>query len=188
MAAAADRLREPLARACRRAYARGLVAGRSGNGSVRTAEGFLVTPTGACLGDLEPGDLVVIEASGRAEPSGGRPTSELPLHLALYAALPAAGAVLHTHSVAATALAVAGRGLEPATTEADAFLGVVPCVPYAPPGSEELGRAAAAAAPGRRALLLGRHGVVAWAETPLDAFFRAELIEEAARLAWWLPR
>lgn len=186
MAPLGARLRADLASACRRAYARGLVAGRSGNASARVAEGFLVTPSGACLGDVEARDLLLVDPDGC--PLGpGRPTSELVLHLALYGVLPAA-AILHTHSPAATALAVSGKDLEPPTTEAEHFLGTVPCVPFAPPGSRELAEAAAAAAPGRAALLLARHGVVAWGDDPLEAFFQAELVEEAARVALALRR
>lgn len=174
-----------LAAACRRAYGRGLVAGCSGNASVRVGEGYLVTPTGSCLGDVAAADMVLVDANGQAL-SSGRPTSELALHLALYGAVPQAAAILHTHSPAATALAVAGRTLEPATTEAAHCLGEIPCVPFADPGSRELGDRAAAHAAGRRALLLERHGVVVWAPTPLAAFYQAELVEAAAVVAFYL--
>jgi L-fuculose-phosphate aldolase len=175
--------RVALAAACRLLWARGLVAAWAGNGSVRTDHGFLATPTGMCLGLVEPEVLVALDPEGRAA-GPGRPTSEWPLHRALYRARSGVVAVLHTHSPFATCLAVRERGIGPLTPEIAHHLGEVPCVAFAPPGTEALGEAVAAAARrDRGGALLARHGAVAWGRSVAEAFFLAELVEEAAALA-----
>ena len=175
---------EALAAACRLTYARGLVAAYAGNASIRLPDGFLCTCTGCCLGEVTAEDLVRCDAGWRPF-AGRRLSSEWRLHARLYEAAPAIGAVLHTHSPAATALAVAGRGLGEITPEAAHFLGQVPCIPFAAPGSDELGHLAAAAVrSGARAALLERHGAVTWGESARGAFFQAELLESVAALAW----
>ncbi len=152
----------------------------AGNVSARLGGQVLVTPTGVSLGWVTAQSLVRVGPDGRAE--GDRPSSELELHLAVYRADERVGAVVHTHSPAATALALAGEALEPLTTEAEMLLGRVPLIPYAPPGSPELARAVAPHVRGNAAVLLERHGVVAWGTTPREAFHRAELVEETARV------
>ena len=176
--------REALAAACRLAYVRGLVSACAGNASVRLPDGFLCTCTGCCLGEVAAGDLVHCDGAWRPV-DGQRPSSEWRLHARIYEAAPAIGAVLHTHSPAATALAVAGRGVGAITPEAAHFLGQVPCIPFALPGTDELGRLTAAAVrSGAHAALLERHGAVTWGESPRNAFFQAELLESVAALVW----
>ncbi|MBE3590937.1 MAG: class II aldolase/adducin family protein [Firmicutes bacterium] len=171
--------RKVLADACRRLDRLGLVHATAGNVSMRLGDAVLVTPTGAALGTIAPEDLVRVTLDGEAL-DGRRPSSELKLHLALYRRT-GAGAVVHTHSPYATALAFLGRPLPAVTDEAAAVLGEVPLVPYAPPGTAELAEAAAAAAAGRCALLLERHGVAAWAGDLERAVAIAELVEATAR-------
>lgn len=177
-----DAVRCELAEVCRLLYDRGLVTSVAGNVSVRSGQRVLITPTGVSLRDVTPEAGVLVDMEGRAL-AGGRPSSELDLHLAVYRAAPRVRAVVHTHSPAATALALAGEALEPATTEAEMLLGRVPLVPYAPPGSRELAAAVAPYVEGSAAVLLQRHGVVAWGSSLTEAFYRAELVEETARVA-----
>lgn len=181
-------LRDPdpavrLAAACRLAYRHKLVQALAGNASVRIPGGFLCTPTGCCLGEVVAEDLVRISEDGR--PSGqGRATSEWALHACIYRADADVGAVLHTHSPAATARAVLGRDLPPLTPETAHHLGTVPCLPPVPPGTEAVGLGAAEAlGRGARAALLGRHGAVAWGRDVREAFYQAELLEAACALA-----
>lgn len=171
--------RRVLADACHRLDRLGLVHATAGNVSMRLGDAVLVTPTGAALGTIAPEDFVRVTMDGEAA-DGRRPSSELRLHLALYRRT-GAGAVVHTHSPYATAMTFQGRALPMATDEAAAVLREVPLVPYAPPGSAELAEAAAAAAEGRCALLLERHGVVTWAGDLERAVAIAELVEATAR-------
>lgn len=175
-------VRAAVAAVCRRLYERGLVTAVAGNVSARAGAHVYITPTGFALDAVAPEDLVVADLEGRVVAGRHAPSSELPLHLAVYRADPDLGAVVHTHSPAATAFALRGEGLAPATTEAEMLLGTVPLVPYAPPGSPALGEAVAARVPGRRAVLLERHGAVAWGRDPREAYHRAELVEETARV------
>lgn len=152
----------------------------AGNVSARLDGRVLVTPTGVSLGEVTGDSLVPVDLDGGT--AEGRPSSELELHLAVYRADEGVGAVVHTHSPAATALALAGEDLLPLTTEAEMLLGRVPLVPYAPPGSPELAEAVAPHVRGNAAVLLERHGVVAWGSSLREAFHRAELVEETARV------
>ncbi len=172
-----------LAAACRLAYRRRLVQALAGNASVRIPGGFLCTPTGCCLGEVGPQDLVRLSADGRPV-AAGRPTSEWALHAWIYRTDAGVAAVLHTHSPAATARAVLGRDLPPLTPETAHYLGTVPCLAPVAPGTEALGIGAAEAlGRGARAALLGRHGAVAWGRDVREAFYQAELLEAACALA-----
>ncbi len=172
---------EAIARVCRRLYERGMVTSVAGNVSVRDGETVYITRTGSALADIEPSDIVLTDMQG-AVLGVGKPSSELPMHLEIYRANPAVKAVVHTHSPMATAFAVAGEGLPVITTESEMLLGEVPLVPYAPPGSVELGRAVASFCPAYKAALLERHGVISWAADLQEAFQQAELTEETARV------
>lgn len=173
-----------LAAACNLAYARGLVAALAGNASCRVTAGFLCTPSGCCLGELDAQDLVAVDPAWNPLGSGLRPSSEWRLHAHIYRAEASAEAVLHTHSPHATAMAVLGWDVEELTPEIAHFLGRVPCLPFAPPGTDAVGEGVAKAiAAGARAALLGRHGAVAWGHSVRAAFHQAELLEAACALA-----
>jgi L-fuculose-phosphate aldolase len=165
------------------AYARrlgpdGLTVGTAGNLSLRAPDGTLViTPTGVPYDALRPADVSVVAADGTAL-AGLAPSSELPLHRAVYRARPDVAAVVHTHSLYATALAVTGRGIPP-VHYAVGFVGDrVPLVPYHRYGSEALAEAVAATlAQGYDAALLANHGAVAVGPTLAVAYDRARLVE-----------
>lgn len=180
--AAAETPTQQLARVCHRLYERRLVTSVAGNVSVRQGDRVLITPTGLALDEVAPEDVVVTDLHGQVIEGRHRPSSELPMHLALFRANPLLGAVVHTHSAVATAFAVTGRDLAAITTEAEMLLGHVPLVSYAPPGSPELGEAVARFAGEYRGAILERHGVVAWGDCLRTAYHRAELVEETARV------
>jgi L-fuculose-phosphate aldolase len=163
--------------------AAGLAPGTSGNVSARTARGALVTPSGWPWEDLQAADLVEI-VDGKPR---GRlpPTSEAPLHLAIYAARPEVGAIVHTHSRFATTLACLRRDL-PASHYMLAVAGgaVVRCASYATYGSHALAEAALAALEDRQACLLANHGLVALGDTPAAALAVAREVEYCAELHW----
>ena len=133
--------RAAVIRACRHLSAAGLSPGTSGNISVRVGSRIIATPTGSSLRSVTAEELAVIPSDQERSP---RPTKELPLHAAMYAAHPAATAVVHLHSPHATAIACLppdehGFGaLPPLTPYRVMRLGDVPVVPYAAPGSAEL--------------------------------------------------
>jgi L-fuculose-phosphate aldolase len=164
------RLRAAIVAGGRRLAARGLIAGGEGNLSVRLAGGrFLVTPAGRRKDELQPEELVIVDADGRQSPdaTGLRPSSDLALHLAVYRARPDVVAYVHAHIPAAMALTLAGQVPDPAALpETALLLPRLPVVPLATPGSDALATALAAALttppePFATAVLLERHGAVA---------------------------
>jgi len=139
----------------------GLVPNKSGNVSCRVPRGFLVTPAGVPYRDLVPGDIAEVPLQGAPDASGPRPSSEWRMHAAIYASKPEAAAIVHTHSPQATALACAGRGIPPFHYMIALAGGDIRCMPYATFGTAELADTAVRGLRGRRATLLGNHGVIA---------------------------
>lgn len=154
-------LRDQLVEAMRRLDALGMNRGSTGNLSHRLGAGMLITPTGMGAAELRPSDLVWLGDDGTLR-GDWQPSSEWHFHRAIYAARPELQAVVHTHSVNATALACLGRGL-PAFHYMVALAGgdSVPCTPYHTFGSEALSLAVAAAMQDRDACLMAHHGLVA---------------------------
>jgi hypothetical protein len=135
-------LRESLCRWGRSLFERGLTAGSSGNLSARLTDGFLVTPTNACLGFLEPDRLAKLDPDGQPI-SGDKPTKEVPLHLSFYRARPQAGGVVHLHSTYATLLSCLADAdpanmIPPITPYVVMRVGRVPLIPYTHPGSTDV--------------------------------------------------
>jgi L-fuculose-phosphate aldolase len=156
------RLRDALVAACRELTRRGLTYGTSGNISLRRDEqGFFISPTGTVYEDLEPADIPLMHFDG-CWFGRRRPSSEWRFHRDILAARGEVGAIVHTHSRYATALACTGRGI-PAFHYMVAVLGGtdIRCAPYHTFGSQELSDAALAAMEGRKACLLANHGVIA---------------------------
>ena len=167
-------------------FIRGLTPGSSGNISVRVADGFLMTPTNACLGFLDPARLSLLDASG-AHVAGDPPTKERPLHLAFYQTRPEIGAVVHLHSTYATALSclsdIDPHDAIPAITPYVVMrVGRVPVLPYARPGAPEMAALIGQHATDCTAVLLGNHGPVVAAPTLAEAVFAIEELEETAKL------
>jgi ribulose-5-phosphate 4-epimerase/fuculose-1-phosphate aldolase len=167
-------------------FARGLTPGSSGNISVRIEDGYLVTPTNACLGFLEVDRITKLDAGGR-HVSGDAPTKELPLHLAFYAARPSARAVVHLHSTYATLLSCLADvdpddAMPPITPYVVMRVGRVPVVPYTMPGSADVVPLIASKAPLHSAILLGNHGPAVAGASLEAAIFAIEELEETAKL------
>jgi L-fuculose-phosphate aldolase len=139
-----------------------LSPGRSGNVSARLPGGILITPTGLPYESLAPEQIVLVRDDGSSPPGALLPSSELPLHRAVYEARPEAGAVVHCHSLNATALACAGKPI-PAFHYMVAVAGGadIPLAPYAAFGTPALAAAVAATLRHRRACLLAHHGQIA---------------------------
>jgi len=166
----------------RRSVADGLVTGTSGNVSVRVDDPalgtlILVTPTGVPYGDLGADDLVAVDPSGRQVLGTLRPTSELPLHLAVHRDRPAARAVVHTHAVHATAASLLVDEIPPVHYVSALFGGPVRVAPYALYGTEALAEAVRAALADRTACLLAHHGTLALASDLPTAYDRTAQLE-----------
>jgi ribulose-5-phosphate 4-epimerase/fuculose-1-phosphate aldolase len=167
-------------------FGRGLTAGSSGNISVRTDDGWLMTPTNASLGRLDPARLSKLDHDGRLV-SGDAPTKESFLHRVMYDERPGTGAVVHlhsTHSVAVSCLAEIDPEdvLPPITAYYVMRVGRLPLVPYFRPGDLDLAEAVRGFAAKHHAVLLANHGPVV-AGSDLDAAVNAiEELEETAKL------
>ena len=180
------KLREEICAIGASIFARGLTAGSSGNISVKTEEGWLMTPTGSSLGRLDPARLSKLGPDGRLG-SGDPPTKEGFLHRVMYAERPKTGAVVHlhsTHSVAVSCLAEINPEdvLPPITAYYVMRVGRLPLVPYFRPGDLALAEAVRGFAGEHHAVLLANHGPVV-AGSDLDAAVNAiEELEETAKL------
>ncbi len=181
--------RGEVVRVARALQARGLAVGTSGNVGVRLDDGRIaITPSTMEYDEITVEDVVVLMPDGSPSEGRRRPSSELPLHLALFAARADVHAIVHTHSPFATTFSVAHREI-PAAHYVLATL-VAPgrdtlrVAPYATFGSEELARNAVATLGADNACLLANHGAIAVARTLASALGRAERVEELAMLAW----
>ena len=177
-----EALRRDIAEAGRRLYSRGFISGNEGNLSVRDGDRLLVTPAGACKGFLRPDEVVVTDLDGRPR-DGGRASSEILMHAAVYRRRPDAGAVVHAHPPVATGFAVAGLALDrPVLAEPVVTLGPVPVVPFGTPSTADLADRVAAAIGSSQALLLANHGALTVGETLWRAWERMETVEQYARI------
>lgn len=174
-------LRARIIAAAKALDAAGLMPNKSGNLSCRSQRGFLVTPSGVPYQALKLGQVVELEIDGQPDPAGQQPSSEWRLHAAIYAARPDVEAIVHTHSPHATALACAGRGIQPFHYMIALAGGAIRCMPYSTFGSAELAVNAVQGLEGRRATLLANHGVVAVGPSLDRARIVAVEVENLAR-------
>jgi L-fuculose-phosphate aldolase len=175
--------RDELAAAARELAQDGLVTGTSGNLSARVGDHFLITPTGADLGQLRGEDIPLVD--GQAELVDGElePSSEVALHLQAYHRH-GAGAVIHTHAPMATAVATVLETLPYVHYLMADLGGEVRVAPYVTFGSQGLAEAVADALEGRSAALMSNHGTLAIGDRVADAVRRTRLLEWVATLYW----
>ena len=182
-----SRIRENICRFGRSLFERGLTPGSSGNISVRLEDGgWLVTPTNASLGFLDPGFLSRLDAEGRLI-AGDPPTKEIPLHKALYDSRGAARAIVHLHSTHAVAVTLLPEidptnALPPMTPYFVMKCGCAAMLPYYRPGDPAVAEAIRGLEGRHAAVLLANHGPVVAGETLEAAVFAMEELEETARL------
>ncbi|WP_454721156.1 MULTISPECIES: 3-oxo-tetronate 4-phosphate decarboxylase [Cupriavidus] len=182
------RLREEICRIGASLYQRGYTVGSAGNISARLDDGWLITPTDACLGMLDPAAIAKVDSAG-AWVAGDKPSKTLTLHRAVYDHNPQAHGVVHTHSTHLVALSLAGVWqpddvLPPITPYYVMKVGHIPLIPYHRPGDPAVAERVAALAAEVRGVLLARLGPVVWESTVSRAAFALEELEETARL--WL--
>jgi 3-dehydro-4-phosphotetronate decarboxylase len=178
--------REQLAATGKSMFERRLTFGSSGNISVKTADGWLMSPTNVSLGALDPAKLSQLDASGK-HVAGDAPTKESFLHLAMYRERASAGAVVHlhsTHSVAVSCLDGIDPEdvLPPITAYYVMRVGKLPLIPYYAPGDPILGEAVGKVAAKHSAVLLANHGPVVAGSSLSAAVNAIEELEETARL------
>ena len=188
--------------------AAGLMPNKSGNVSIRTRQGFVITPAGTPYAELTPESLVelaldngengdtpifppddqrispAVAAGKKGVSPFSRPSSEWRMHAAIYRARADVNAIVHTHSPHATALACAGLGIPPFHYMIALAGGDVRCAPYATFGTDELAEHAVRGLDGRRATLLANHGVIAVGPTLSVA--RAVAVEVENLAGQWL--
>lgn len=182
------RLREEICEVGASLHARGYTTGTAGNISARLSDGWLITPTDACLGKLDPARLAKVSAANEWL-SGDKPSKTLALHRGIYQRNAQARCVLHTHSTHLVALTLAGVAapdavLPPITPYQVMKIGRVPLIAYARPGAPTVAEQVAAIAGEVRGVLLERLGPVVWADSVTRASHALEELEETARL--WL--
>ncbi|WP_119308343.1 aldolase [Cohaesibacter haloalkalitolerans] len=178
---------------CESLFARGYAVGGAGNVSIKTESGgFVVTPTGSCLGRLDPEKLAEFDKNGTLI-SDIRPSKEFAFHRVLYDVRPEIGAVVHLHSTYLTALSCLENldrenALRAFTPYYVMRVGHLPVVPYYRPGAPEIARDLEIMARNHavNAFLLASHGVVVLGKTIEEAVGNAEELEETAKLFFLL--
>jgi ribulose-5-phosphate 4-epimerase/fuculose-1-phosphate aldolase len=186
MASNEIRVREEICRTGKSLYDRRYTVGTAGNISSRLEDGWLITPTDACLGLLDPNDIAKVDLQGN-HVSGGRPSKTLALHRRIYENNPDAHGIVHTHSTHLVALTLAGvwtddNVLPPITPYFVMKVGHVPLIRYRRPGDAAVAEQVAALASKVRAVLLERLGPVVWEKSVSQASYALEELEETARL------
>ena len=175
-------LREQMVSVARRMNASGINQGTSGNLSARLADGLLITPSSLPYELMEPEDLVVMDFEGNYQ-GARKPSSEWRLHADILRSRPEIGAVVHCHSIHATALACHGKSI-PSFHYMVAMAGTdtIRCAPYATFGTEALSRDAVQVLEGGLACLLAQHGQVALGATLDQALRLAIEVETLAHM------
>ena len=179
--------REQICRLGESLFNRGFTVGSSGNISVRLSDDrWLVTPTNACLGRLDPERLSVIDASGNLI-DGDPPTKESFLHLAIYDQRPSDGAVVHLHSTHSVAVSLLpdvnpNQPVPPLTAYYVMKVRDLILLPYYAPGDLSLANAVRAVAGKHHAVLLANHGPIISGKTVEEAVYASEELEETSKL------
>jgi L-fuculose-phosphate aldolase len=174
--------------AARQILKKGLVTGTAGNVSLRlTVEGqrslLAITPSSRDYLSLTPDDIQILDFEARKVEGDLVPSVETPLHIGIYRARKDVNAIIHTHSVFASAMAVAGLSIPTIIDEQAAYLGgEIKLAKYAPSGSPELAKNAISALSKRYAVLLANHGAVGVGANLPAAFHACELLENIAMI------
>ena len=180
------KLRDEISRFGASLFDRGLTMGSSGNISVQIADGWLVTPTNASLGNLDPDKICKLDQHGQ-HIDGDAPTKEVPLHRAMYDTVENCGAIVHlhsTHSVAVSMLPDTNPedALPPLTAYYIMRVGRTALIPYHRPGDPLVGDAIRGLAGKYTSVLLANHGPVMAGKTLEAAVYATEELEETSKL------
>ncbi len=178
--------RDQIARQARSLFDRGLTFGASGNISVRLEDGWLMTPTGSSMGNIDPARISRLDANGK-HIGGDKPTKEAVLHTAVYDHRPKARAIVHLHSTHSVAVSCLhdidpANVLPPLTAYYVMRIGTLPLIPYFAPGDMDLADVVGKVASEHHAVLLANHGPVVAGTSLEDAVNATEELEETAKL------
>lgn len=172
--------------AIKKLYNQKLVAGTSGNISIRNLsknDSFFITPSGKSYDEMLEDDIVEVNSLGKSYVDGQIPSSEWKMHLEIYKRYPNINAVIHTHSPYATAFAVNREEIPLISIEMKPFLGgSIKVSPYEKPGSTELAESIIPYLKDRSACLLANHGVISCGKSMEDAFLSSEYVEDVAKI------
>lgn len=180
------KIRDRIAAQAASLFSRGLTFGSTGNISVRIEDGWLMTPTGTSMGEIDPERIARLNNNGDWV-GGDKPTKEAPLHVAMYRERPSAGAVIHLHSTYSVAVScledIDHDNVLPAITAYYVMrIGKLPLIPYFPPGDVNLAKTVGEMASKHHAVLLANHGPVVAGVSLEDAAYATEELEETAKL------
>jgi ribulose-5-phosphate 4-epimerase/fuculose-1-phosphate aldolase len=181
-----SKLREQICMQGKSLFDRGFTVGSSGNISVRTDDGWLMTPTNSCLGRLDPSRLSRLDAQGKLV-AGDAPTKEAFLHRAMYGERADARAIVHLHSTYSVAVSVLDgldpdEPIPPITAYYVMKIGTLKLIPYHAPGDVALGEAVREVAGRHHAVLLANHGPVVAGKNLEAAVYATEELEETAKI------
>ncbi|NPA47880.1 MAG: aldolase [Thermococci archaeon] len=180
-------LKEQLIRYSVMAHQKGLTAAFGGNLSIRSGDLVFIKSTGTVMGELMRGHVATITMDAERT-SAVRPSSEYRLHLRIYSVRPDVRAVVHLHPPFSIAVSALLRDELPLLTpEAEIYLRRIPVAPFREAGSEALAEVVASCIRDSDAVIMENHGTVTVGRSLREAFYKAELVEESAKL-WYLSR
>lgn len=161
---------------------KGLVAGAGGNISARSGDIIYVSPSGFALDEIEEKNFIEVDiCTGQTLKKGTRPTCEIIMHLSCYLIRQDIKAIIHTHQSLATGIASAGIEFKPMLPDFVAIVGDVPIIDFILPATKALADAVAGVIKNHNACLLANHGCITVGATLKEAFYRADIIEDAAK-------
>ncbi len=175
-------LREELVTYGRRIFAKGLVVGPGGNLSARRGDYMLISPSGLSFDELTPQDYVKVSLHDGKVLSGGKPSSEFLMHWFVYRERQDVNVVVHVHPPFVLGVIGGGGSIQPLFPDFIAYLSRVALLDYITPCTEALARAVCRAVQSADAVLLLAHGLVTVGSTLKEAYYRAEIMEEAAKI------
>ncbi len=182
-------VKQMIVEAGRKMYNTGLVAGTSGNISMRNPDkedSFFITPSSMAYDQIQEHDIVEINSKGEPYIKGLRPSSEWQMHISVYERFKKYNAIVHTHSTFATSFAVTHEDIPLILIEMRPYLGGdLHVAPYRPAGTKELGEVILPYLEDRNSCLLANHGTISCGETLEDAFIAAEYVEDAAKIYYY---
>lgn len=177
--------RQKIVEICRDLHAQNMLAAADGNVSCLLPDGkILITPSGVSKARMSTSDLALIDLDGTVRE--GNPSSEREMHLFIYRNCPKAQAVVHAHPPHAIAWSIAQPNLKelPQNSLSELILatGKVPIIPYARPGTSDMGEVLKPFVPQSRVMILARHGALSWGENLAEAFMGMERVEHSASI------
>lgn len=182
-------VKQMIVEAGRKMHNTGLVAGTSGNISMRNPDkedSFFITPSSMAYDQIQEHDIVEINSKGEPYIKGQRPSSEWQMHVSVYKRFEKYNAIVHTHSTFATSFAVTHENIPLILIEMKPYLGGdLHVAPYRPAGTKELGEVILPYLEDRNSCLLANHGTISCGETLEDAFMAAEYVEDAAKIYYY---